>query len=91
MVARDIALWSLPALTLLACWLGERSGGPKYEASGDAAAPVAERNAAVLARWIVATGAKLINVREIHRGARLPGLRDLTAIEAAIAVLEGGD
>jgi len=31
MVARDIALWSLPALTLLACWLGERSGGPKYE------------------------------------------------------------
>ena len=23
MVARDIALWSLPALTLLACWLRE--------------------------------------------------------------------
>jgi hypothetical protein len=58
---------------------------------GDAAAPVAERNATTLARWIVATGAKLINVRDIHRGARLPGLRDVSAIEAAISVLEAGD
>jgi hypothetical protein len=58
---------------------------------GDAAAPLAERNATTLARWIVATEPKLINVREIHRCAKLPGLRDVAAIEASIAVLEEGD
>jgi hypothetical protein len=58
---------------------------------GDAAVPVAERNATTLARWIVASGAKQINTREIRRDVRLPGLRDVPAIEAAIAILAEGD
>jgi hypothetical protein len=57
----------------------------------DAAAPAAERNATTLARWIISTKAKLINTRDVRRSARLPGLRDSLAIEAAIAVLEEGD
>jgi hypothetical protein len=55
---------------------------------GDAAAPVAERHATILARWIIATGAERINTREIRRSAGLPGLRDANSVEAAVAVLD---
>jgi putative DNA primase/helicase len=55
---------------------------------GDAAGPIAERHATVIARWIEATGVDRINAREIRRTAGLPGLREVAPIEAAFAVLE---
>lgn len=58
-------------------------------AYGDAAAPKAERDAATLARWIVANRPKEIQGRALQRDVRLPGLSDAESIRAAAAVLEG--
>ncbi len=58
---------------------------------GDAACPVAERNAATLARWIKKTRATGVHVRSIQRIARLPGLREAAAIHAAAALLVEAD
>ena len=56
---------------------------------GDAAATPAERNAAVLSRWIVKTKAKEVHVRQVQREARLSGLRAAEDIvEAAEALVE---
>jgi hypothetical protein len=54
---------------------------------GDAAASVADRNAATLARWIVAEHAPEVYVRHLIREIRLPGLRDASTIKAACATL----
>jgi hypothetical protein len=56
---------------------------------GDAAAPKADRDAATLARWIVATRPEEIQGRALQRDVRLPGLSDAESIRAAAAVLEG--
>jgi hypothetical protein len=55
---------------------------------GDAAAPISERRAMTLARWIAHNGHRRINARDVKRSAGLPGLRDMPAVEAAIAVLQ---
>jgi hypothetical protein len=55
---------------------------------GDAALPVAERHAAILARWILEKRTERINVRTICRKAHLPGLRQPDAVRAAAAILE---
>ncbi len=41
---------------------------------GDAAVPRRERDAATLARWIIATGAAEVPLRHLQRDVRLPGL-----------------
>lgn len=56
---------------------------------GDAAAPKADRDAATLARWIVATRPEEIQGRALQRDVRLPGLSDADSIRAAAAVLDG--
>jgi hypothetical protein len=48
---------------------------------GDAAATVAERHVATLARWILKTRATEVHVRPLQRKERLPGLRDAATIK----------
>jgi len=58
---------------------------------GDAALPQDERNAASLARHIAHNGLTAINVREMSRSARIPGIKDKAAMKAAIgALVEAG-
>ena len=54
---------------------------------GDAALPLAERNAATLARRIKRTKVRSINTRDLMRTTRLPGLRDAADIDPAIEAL----
>lgn len=54
---------------------------------GEAALPVADRNAAILGRAILKRKTKEVNAREIKREWRLPGLRDAGAVDAAIDAL----
>lgn len=58
---------------------------------GDAGLPVAERNAATLARWIKVNKPERINLRNLRRDERLPGLRTAGAVaEAVDALVEAG-
>lgn len=60
---------------------------------GDAALPAAERNAAILARYIVRMGLRTFNKRELKRSphkSALPTLRDAKAMDAALEVLADG-
>lgn len=54
---------------------------------GDAAAPIADRNAATLARWITRTRSEEVYVRELQRKVRLPGLHNAEDIHAGARVL----
>ena len=54
---------------------------------GDAALPTKERDAATLARWIVANKPAEVHVRRLQREERLPGLGTADAIHAAAGVL----
>lgn len=54
---------------------------------GDAACPVAERNAATLARWIHANRPPEVHIRRMQREVRLPGLRTADEIRAACEAL----
>ena len=60
---------------------------------GDAALPVAERNAATLARYVVKQELAAFNKRDLKRSPHktaLPALRDAKAMDTAIAVLSDG-
>jgi hypothetical protein len=58
---------------------------------GDAAAPLAERNAATLAKWILRTKPREVYVRNLQREVRLPGLRDAQSIRTAADLLVEAD
>jgi hypothetical protein len=58
---------------------------------GDAAVPLAERNAATLARWILSTKPTEVYVRQMQRVHRLPGLHDAQTIRAACDLLVDAD
>jgi hypothetical protein len=58
---------------------------------GDAAAPLAERNAATLAKWILRSNAREVYVRDLQREVRLPGLRDARSIRTAADLLVDAD
>ncbi len=58
---------------------------------GDAAASERERNAATLARWIVAERPAELHVRHLQRNVRLPGLRTAEQIRAAADALIEAD
>ena len=55
---------------------------------GEAALPLVDRHAAVLARAILSRRAERINARQVRRDWRLPGLREGPAVAAAIGALE---
>lgn len=48
-------------------------------------------NASILAKWLLKYKPVTINTRRLQREARLPGLRDASAIHDAIALLVGAD
>jgi hypothetical protein len=54
---------------------------------GDTALPIDERNAATVARWLLSKGHDRLNARDFRRTARLPGLWEPQAVDAAIATL----
>jgi hypothetical protein len=54
---------------------------------GAAALPASERNAALLARYIVKTGAREINARDIRRTANIPTLKAVAEVDQAIEAL----
>lgn len=58
---------------------------------GDAALPAVERNAATLARYIVKHRPTRVNVRDIQRHWRLPGLKVADAVKDALALLADAD
>lgn len=58
---------------------------------GDAACPVAERSAALLARWIAKERPKAVHVRTMQREIRLHGLTTAETIHAAcLSLVEAG-
>jgi hypothetical protein len=58
---------------------------------GDAAIPIADRNAATLARWIKSERPGEVYVRHLQREVRLPWLTTADAIHTAAAVLVEAD
>jgi hypothetical protein len=58
-------------------------------AYGGAESTVCERNAAVLARWIVSTRSEELHPRHLQREVRLPGLRTAEQIREAAEILVG--
>ena len=58
---------------------------------GDAVATEAERNAATLARWIVATRPAEFDIRHVQQLLRLPGLRTAKQVRAGIGILVEAD
>ena len=58
---------------------------------GDAAASASERNAATLAKWIVAKRPSEVYVRDMQRKVRLPGLTSADAIKGAADALVEAD
>jgi hypothetical protein len=56
-------------------------------AYGDFAATTRDRNAAVLARWVLKTRSKEMHIRRLQRQIRLPGLRTAEQIRDAAEVL----
>ena len=55
---------------------------------GDAAVPIEERNARLLAQWIVRERPQLVNVSAIRDRARLTGLRETEPVKQAVRYLE---
>jgi hypothetical protein len=58
---------------------------------GDAALPQAERDAAVLAKWIKRERPAILNASKVRRTAKLQGLRQAEAFSAAVKVLVEAD
>jgi hypothetical protein len=58
---------------------------------GDASTPREEQLATILAKYIIRSKADKINAREIARVAKLPGLKDSNAVDAAVnRLIEAG-
>lgn len=63
--------------------------GPMAERTyGDAVLPSVERNAATIARWILKEQPPKLNIRQLYREVRLPGLRESKPVQEAIEFLE---
>ena len=74
-------------MPLEACFIDDYIKPMSEKVYGDAALPTAERDAAMLGRWLVSKGIDNFNARELRRTAGLPGLREWQAIDAATAIL----
>jgi len=56
-------------------------------AFGDAALPQVDRNAVTLAKWLLKGRPTQIKARDLGRKARLPGLHEAAAVDAALSAL----
>jgi hypothetical protein len=87
---REISLETIEAAS---DWVDSYAKPMAERVYGDAALPIAERDAAVLARYIVKKGLRAFNKRELKRSphkSALPSLRNAKAMDAALEVLEDG-
>lgn len=85
---------SLSTMEAAASWIDDYAKPMAARVYGDASLPLAERNAATLARYIVKAGLRSINKRELKRSphkSALPGLRDAKHMDAAVEVLIDAD
>jgi len=81
---------SATSLIAAAEWVDDYAKPMAERVYGDAALPQVERNAAVLARYIVKQGFRTINLRDLKRSphkSRLPGLRNGEALNETAAYL----
>jgi putative DNA primase/helicase len=81
---------SADALIAAAAWVDDYAKPMAERVYGDAALPVAERNAAILAKYIRKSSLRSINKRELRRSphkSSLPSLRDNQAMDATIELL----
>ena len=85
---------SLATIEAAAEWIDSYAKPMAERVYGDAALPMAERNAALLGRYIVNSGLRTFNKRALksspHKSA-LPSLRDAKAMDAALEVLIDAD
>lgn len=84
---------SLETIEAAADWVDSYAKPMAERVYGDAALPIAERDAAVLARYIVKKGLRAFNKRELKRSphkSALPSLRNAKAMDAALEVLADG-
>ncbi len=84
---------SLATIEAAAEWIDSYAKPMAERVYGDAALPEAERNAAVLARYIVKKGLCAFNKRDLKRSphkSALPSLRDAKAMDAALEILVDG-
>ncbi len=58
---------------------------------GDAAVAPAERDAALLAKWIMRTKPDHVNARQLQRAGILPGAKDAGRVKAALEVLRDAE
>lgn len=82
---------SLATIEAAAEWVDAYAKPMAERVYGDAALPAAERDAALLARYIVKKGLRTFNKRELKRSPHktaLPSLRNAKAMDAALEVLE---
>lgn len=85
---------SLSTVAAAAEWVDDYAKPMAARVYGDASLPLADRNAATLARYIVKTGMRTINKRELKRSphkSALPGLRDAKHMDAAVECLLDAD
>lgn len=81
---------SVSSLMAAAEWVDDYAKPMAERVYGDAALPDSERNAAILARYIRKASLRAINKRELRRSphkSKLPGLRERSALDDAIAYL----
>lgn len=81
---------SLSTIEAAAEWIDEYAKPMAERVYGDTALPKPDRNAAVLARYILKNGLQRFNKRELKRSphkSALPTMRDAKAMDAALEVL----
>lgn len=81
---------SVQTLAAVAEWVDDYAKPMALRVYGDASLPIVERNAAILARYILKTGMKRLNKRELKRSphkGRLPTMRTAQPMDEAIQYL----
>jgi putative DNA primase/helicase len=84
---------SLATVEAAAEWIDDYAKPMAERVYGDAALPTSERNAAILARYIVRNQFQTFNKRDLKRSphkSQLPMVRDAKAMDAALEVLTDG-
>jgi hypothetical protein len=74
---------STAAFEAAACLVGDYFMEMAARVYGDVGGSLIDRNAAMLARWIVGTRSTEVHVRHLQRKARLPGLHTAAQIRGA--------
>jgi hypothetical protein len=79
---------TMKAITAAAALINGYFGPMAERTYGDASLPLAERNAATIARWLLKEQPHNLNVRYLYQKVHLPGLREAKPTREAIQLLE---